>query len=52
MMKKNQDFPMDFADATLVSAANDLMIDKILSFDKKHFSAYRLWNKKYFTIYP
>lgn len=52
LMKKYRDFPMDFADATIVSAANDLLIDNILSFDRKHFSAYRLWNKKYFHIYP
>ena len=52
LMKKYRDFPMDFADATIVSAANDLLIDNILSFDRKHFSAYRLLNKKYFHIYP
>ena len=52
LMKKYQDFPMDFADATLVSAANDLLIDNISSFDKKHFSSYHLSNKKYFTIFP
>ena len=43
---------MDFADATLVSAANDLLINNILTFDRKHFSAYQLLNKKHFTIYP
>jgi predicted nucleic acid-binding protein len=43
---------MDIADATLVSAANDLMISHIITFDKKHFSAYRLRNKKSYTILP
>ncbi|MBW1799269.1 MAG: PIN domain-containing protein [Deltaproteobacteria bacterium] len=52
IMKKYQDFPMDFADATLVSAANDLMIDHIATFDKKHFGSYRLRNKRFFTILP
>ena len=52
MMKKYHDFPMDFADATLVSAANDLLINNILTFDRKHFRAYQLLNKKHFTIYP
>ena len=52
MMKKYQDFPMDFADATLVSAANDLLIDHITTFDKKHFSTYRLRNKRFFTALP
>jgi predicted nucleic acid-binding protein len=52
MMAKYQDLPMDFADATLVSAAYDLMINNILTFDKKHFSTYRLHKKEYFTVYP
>ena len=52
LMKKYRDFPMDIADATLVSAANDLMINHVITFDKKHFSAYRLRNKKSFTILP
>ena len=52
MMAKYQDLPMDFADATLVSAAYDLTINNILTFDKKHFNAYRLHKKKYFTVYP
>jgi uncharacterized protein len=52
LMKKYHDFPMDFADATLVSAANDLMIDHIITFDKKHFDTYRLRNKKSLTILP
>jgi len=52
MMKKYQDFPMDFADATLVSAANDLLIDHITTFDKKHFGTYRLRNKRSFEILP
>jgi predicted nucleic acid-binding protein len=52
IMKKDRDFPMDFADATLVSTANDLSIDHILTFDKKHFGTYRLRNKRAFTIRP
>ena len=52
LMKKYHDFPMDFADATLVSAANDLSIRHIATLDKKHFSAYRLQRKKTFTLLP
>ena len=52
IMAKYQDFPMDFADATLVSVANDLKINNILTFDSKHFSTYRLNNKKSFIIFP
>jgi predicted nucleic acid-binding protein len=52
MMSKYQDFPMDFADASLVSAAKDLMIFNIFTLDKKHFNAYRLNKKKHFTVFP
>lgn len=52
MMKKYKDFPMDFADATLVSAAGDLMISNVLTFDSKHFNAYRFNNTRMFTIFP
>jgi uncharacterized protein len=52
IMKKYQDLPMDFADATLVSAANDLMISNILTFDIKHFNGYRFNKTKSFTIFP
>jgi predicted nucleic acid-binding protein len=52
IMKKYQDYPMDFADATLVSAANDLLISNILTFDTKHFNAYRYNKLKSFTIFP
>ena len=52
MMKKYQDFPIDFADATLLSAAGDLMIPNILTFDNKHFNAYRLNKTKTFNIFP
>ncbi len=52
LMKKYRDFPMDFADATLLAAAFDLVIDHIATFDKKHFGAYSLGNKKHFEIVP
>ena len=52
LMKKYWDFPMDFADATLVVAASDLIIDHIATFDKKHFGTYSLGNRKHFEILP
>ena len=52
LMAKYQDLPMDFADATLICAANDLLIDHISTFDKKDFSVYRLQGKRRFTIFP
>ena len=52
LMKKYQDLPMDFADATLVSLAHDLSIDHIVTFDRKDFSIYRLHKKRSFTVVP
>ena len=52
LMEKYRDFPMDFADATLVSLAHDLGIDHVVTFDKKHFEAYRLRKRQPFKIIP
>jgi uncharacterized protein len=51
LMEKYQDLPMDFADGTLVSLAQDLGIYQALTFDKKHFSLYRV-GKKPFSVVP
>lgn len=42
LMNKYQDLPMDFADATLLSIAQDLNINHAVTFDKKHFRIYRV----------
>jgi len=52
LMGKYKDFPMDFADATLVSLAHDLAVDHIVTFDKKHFGVYRLHKRHSFIIIP
>jgi predicted nucleic acid-binding protein len=52
LMKKYQDLPMDFADATLASLAHDLSIDHIVTFDRKDFSIYRLHKKRSFIVVP
>ncbi|OGL44156.1 MAG: hypothetical protein A2161_19145 [Candidatus Schekmanbacteria bacterium RBG_13_48_7] len=52
LMKKYQYLPMDFADATLVSLAHDFSIKSIVTFDKKHFSIYRLHKTQSFVILP
>lgn len=51
LMEKYQDLPMDFADASLVCMAQDLGIYDAVTFDKKHFSLYRV-GKKPFSIVP
>jgi len=48
---KYKDIPMDYADATLVSLAEDLSIHEIVTFDS-HFDIYRLPPKKRFALLP
>lgn len=51
LMEKYKDISMDYADATLVSLAEDLAIHPIVTFDS-HFGIYRLSSKKRFTPLP
>ncbi len=51
LMEKYQDFPMDFADGSLVCIAQDLGIYDVVTFDKRHFGSYRV-GKKSFSIVP
>lgn len=43
LMKKYEDLPMDFADASLVVLAEELGHGRILTLDRRDFSVYR-WN--------
>jgi predicted nucleic acid-binding protein len=52
LIKKYYDLPMDFADATLVHAANRENIDHVFTLDRRDFSVYRLSNGGAFTILP
>ena len=52
LMKRYQDLPMDFADATLVSTAQDLGIYDIVTFDRKDFGIYRAGRKSFFNAVP
>lgn len=47
LQKKYSNLPMDFADATLVIAAENLDISKVFSLDKE-FSIYRILDKRRF----
>jgi predicted nucleic acid-binding protein len=51
LMVKYRDIPMDYADATLVSLAEDLSVHEIVTFDS-HFDIYRLPLKKSFSLLP
>jgi predicted nucleic acid-binding protein len=52
LMDKYQDIPMDYADATLVSIAEDLSITHVVSFDAKDFGIYRISSKQPFVVLP
>ena len=52
LIRQYADLPMDFADATLVRAANKQGIDQIFTLDRRDFAVYRLERGKAFTIIP
>ena len=52
LMEKYKDIPMDFADATLVTLAEEMSIHEVFSLDRKGFNAYRIHGKKPFTMLP
>lgn len=52
LMEKYSDTPMDFADATLVTLAEQTGIDEVFTLDNRGFSAYRISGKKAFRIRP
>lgn len=51
-MRRYADYPMDFADATLVVLAEDLGTDRVLTTDARGFSAYRIGTRGKFQICP
>ena len=52
LMKKYEDLPMDFADATLVHVANRDTIREIFTLDRRDFGVYRLTRGQSFAIVP
>lgn len=50
-MERYKNIPMDFADATLVTLAEDTDIDEVFTLDMRGFNAYRM-GKKPFRILP
>jgi len=52
LMAKYQDIPMDFADATLVSLAEEIDVVEILTLDHRGFGSYRIRGKTTFKIWP
>lgn len=52
LMKRHQDRPMDFADATLVHLAQRESLQNILTIDFDDFETYRIDRRKHFRIFP
>jgi hypothetical protein len=52
LMGKYRDMQMDFADATLVSLAEETGMDEVFTLDRRGFSAYRIHGKKLFKVWP
>ena len=52
LMEKYKDIPMDYADATLVSIAEEFSITHVVSFDAKDFGICRLSSKRPFIVLP
>ena len=52
LMKKYDDIPMDFADASLVALAEEILTDKIFTLDHKDFRIYKPRHSKSFLILP
>jgi predicted nucleic acid-binding protein len=52
LMEKYRDTPMDFADATLVTLAEDADINEVFTLDARGFQTYRIHGKKAFNILP
>jgi hypothetical protein len=52
LMEKYSNIPMDFADATLTSLAEEAGVNEIFTLDHRGFQAYRINGKKPFIIFP
>ena len=52
LMKKYHDLPMDFADASLIAAAEAENISTVFTLDHKDFKVYRGRQKKQFKLLP
>ena len=52
LMEKYRDVPMDFADATLVTLAEDATTDEVFTLDRRGFHVYRIHGRKAFTVWP
>ncbi|ODS32356.1 MAG: nucleic-acid-binding protein contains PIN domain protein [Candidatus Scalindua rubra] len=52
LMKKYNDLPIDFADASLVALAEERNITTVFTLDRKHFRIYKPKHRKAFNLLP
>lgn len=52
LMKKYEDIPMDFADATLVTLSEEIDTVEVFTLDRRGFCTYRVRGKTAFKIWP
>ena len=52
LMAKYSDLPMDYADATLVSLAEDLDTSRVFTTDRRDFQIYRFGSGEPFDVVP
>lgn len=52
LMSKYRDLPMDYADATLVTLAEELETNLVFTLDRRDFGVYRINGKTSFQIVP
>ncbi len=52
LMRTYADLPMDFADATLVTLAEELHTDLVFTTDRRDFGVYRIAGRKRFRVVP
>lgn len=52
LMRKYDDVPMDYADASLVVLAEEVGTSDVFTLDRKGFAAYRWQRRKPFRIHP
>lgn len=52
LVRKYEDLPMDYADATLVALAEELETDLVLTTDRTDFEIYRWSGRRAFRVVP
>jgi predicted nucleic acid-binding protein len=52
VIRRHADQQVGLVDASIVATAERLRVTRILTLDRRHFSVFRLWNKKAPSILP